>query len=487
MPVVYPDHREVFIGGSWRRSEAAERIEVFSASTEQRIGSVPHATEADVDAAVAAARAAFDDPKGWATCESEERAAGLERLAAALEARGAEAAQRVSAQNGMPISVATRIEGVFPAALFRYYAALARTTPIEQTRPGVFAGPSIVRSEPVGVVAGIVPWNYPQTLSATKLAPALAAGCPVVLKPSPETVLDSLVLAEAVAKADLPPGLVSIVPGGRELGAYLVSHPGVDKVTFTGSTAAGRLVGAACGPLLRPVTLELGGKSAAIVLDDADLDLAKIGEAIFMTCLINNGQTCYLNSRILAPRSRYEEIVELFAAMASACVVGDALDPATQIGPLVSSRQRERVESYIEKGKASGARVAAGGGRPADRHTGWFVSPTVLADVDNSSAVAQEEIFGPVLCVIRYEDDEDAIGLANDSEYGLSGSVWTSDPQRGLRIARRVQTGAIGINGFLPDVTTPFGGRKASGIGYEFGPEGLASYQRLKSILNPPL
>jgi aldehyde dehydrogenase (NAD+) len=479
MPISYDSF---FIGGEWVRPSSAARIDVTSASTEEAIGSVPEAQEADIDAAVAAARRAFDDPDGWSQQEPAERAAAIERLAVALEARAGEMAQRVSAQNGMPISIATMLEGGFPVIVLRYMAGRVANASFEEERPGHLGGTTIVRREPIGVVGGIVPWNYPQTLAAFKYGPALAAGCTIVLKPSPETVLDAFLLAEAAADAGIPPGVINIVPGGREVGAYLVQHRDVDKVAFTGSTAAGRRIAETCGRLLRPVTLELGGKSAAIVLDDADLDLAKIGNDLFAATLVNNGQTCYLGTRVLAPRSRYDEVIDTLAAFASSLAVGDALDPATQIGPMASDRHRDRVEGYIAKGTSDGARLVTGGGRPRDLDRGWFVEPTVFADVDNASTIAQEEIFGPVLAVIPYRDEEDAIRIANDSDYGLGGSVWTTDAEHGKDVARRVRTGTIGINGYLPDPGAPFGGVKASGIGRELGPDAVTAYQQYKSI-----
>jgi aldehyde dehydrogenase (NAD+) len=295
-------------------------------------------------------------------------------------------------------------------------------------------------------------------------------------------VLDAFLLAEAIEAAGLPGGVINIVPGGRELGAYLVEHRDVDKVAFTGSTAAGRRVAEACGRLLRPVTLELGGKSAAIILEDADLDLGKIGNDLFAATLVNNGQTCYLGTRVLAPRSRYTEVVDTLAAFASSLAVGDALDPTTQIGPMASQRHRDRVEGYIAKGASDGARLVTGGGRPDGLDRGWFVEPTVFAEVDNAATIAQEEIFGPVLSVIAYSDEDDAVRIANDSDYGLGGTVWTSDPERGKAVARRVRTGTIGINRYLPDPGAPFGGVKASGIGRELGPGAISAYQQLKSI-----
>ena len=346
---------------------------------------------------------------------------------------------------------------------------------LDDIRPGVFGGNILVRREPLGVVAAIVPWNFPQTLAAFKYAPALAAGCTLVIKPSPETVLDSYVFAEAVAEAGLPPGVINVVPAGRDVGAYLVAHPGVDKISFTGSTAAGRAIGEVCGKLLKPVTLELGGKSAAIVLDDADLDLQTVGQELFTATLLNNGQTCFLGTRVLAPRTRYDEIVDLFTAFAESLTVGNARDDATQIGPLATAGQRDRVERYIAKGRGDGARITYGGGRPAGMDKGWFVEPTVFADVDNHHTIAQQEIFGPVLSIIPYSDDQEAVRIANDSDYGLGGTVWTSDPDRGLAVAKQIQTGTIGVNTYLPDPAAPFGGVKASGLGRELGPEGLAN------------
>jgi acyl-CoA reductase-like NAD-dependent aldehyde dehydrogenase len=471
---------KLYIGGQWIAPHSTQTIDVASASTTEQLGTVPCAVEADVDDAVTAARTAFDDPAAWSGWEPARRAEVMERLAGALDARAAEMTQRVSAQNGMPITIARQLEGAFPSILLRYYADLARTAVTEEERPGLLGGTTLVRRRPVGVVAAIVPWNFPQALAFFKIAPAMAAGCTVVVKPSPETVLDTFLLAEAVEEAGVPAGVLNFVPSGREVGAYLVSHPGVDKVAFTGSTAAGRSIAEVCGRLLRPVSLELGGKSAVIVLDDADL--AAHAEQLFATSFINNGQTCYLGSRILAPRRKYDEVVGFFSAMASSLTVGDPLDESTQVGPMASGRHRDRVESYIAKGKSEGARITAGGGRPENLSRGWYVQPTVFADVDNNYAIAREEIFGPVLSVIPYDDVDDAVRIANDSEYGLGGSVWTADPERGAAVARRVETGTIGINGYLPDPVAPFGGVKDSGLGRELGPEGLAAYQQLQSV-----
>jgi acyl-CoA reductase-like NAD-dependent aldehyde dehydrogenase len=477
-----PAHERLYIGGAWVPPSSSRRLTPVNPSTEEPLGSVPEAVEADVDAAVSAARAAFDAPGGWAGWAPARRADVMERFAAERDARAGEIAVAVSSQNGLPVTVAGQLETGYPSAVLRYYAGLARSAEQSELRDGLLGGRIEVRRVPVGVVAAIVPWNYPQVLSTFKIAPAMAAGCTVVLKPSPETVLDAMLVAEAAHAAGVPAGVLNIVPGGRDAGAHLVAHPGVDKVAFTGSTEAGRAVAETCGRLLRPVTLELGGKSAGIVLDDAVLDPAVVGQDLVAATLTNNGQTCFLSTRILAPRARYTEVVDLLTDLVRSLPVGDALDPATVIGPMVSARQRERVEGYIAKGRAEGARLTTGGGRPAHLERGWFVEPTVFADVDNASVIAQEEIFGPVLCVIPYGDEDDAVRIANDSAFGLGGTVWTADPERGAAVARRVRTGTIGVNRYLPDPAAPFGGVKASGLGRELGPEGLAAYLRTQTV-----
>ncbi|MET8430927.1 aldehyde dehydrogenase [Nocardia sp. NPDC004860] len=475
-------HDTFYVGGTRRNPVSTGRITVTSPNSGQVLGSVPDGAPGDIDAAVAAARAAFDDPTGWSQWAPSKRAEAMERLADALDERAPQLVQAVSSQNGMPVAVAAQLEAAFPQLLLRYYAGLGREMSFDENRPGLLGGSTLVSRVPVGVVGAIVPWNFPQALAAFKYAPALAAGCTLVIKPSPETVFDSYVLADAVDEAGIPPGVINIVPGGRELGAYLVAHPDIDKVAFTGSTAAGRNIAEVCGRMLRPVTLELGGKSAAIILDDAALDLSRIGEQLFGATLLNNGQACYLGTRVLAPKARYAEVVDVFTGLAASLTVGDSLDQATQIGPMVSEKQRERVESYIAKGRGDGARITTGGGRPRGFEAGWFVEPTVFADVDNSCAIAQEEIFGPVLSVIAYDGDDEAVRIANDSDYGLGGSVWTADHDRGVALARRIRSGTVGINGYLPDPTAPFGGVKASGLGRELGPEALSAYLAPKSI-----
>jgi acyl-CoA reductase-like NAD-dependent aldehyde dehydrogenase len=468
-----------FIGGMWTPVAGGERYDIISASTEEIIGTAPECAPGDVDKAVAAARQAFDDPGGWASWEPSRRAQVLDRFADLLAERGQEIGRLVTGQNGMPTTIASGSEAVIPAQLVRYYAALARETPLETERPSSSGGTTVIRHIPIGVVAAIVPWNFPQILTFYKLAPALAAGNTVVLKPAPETTLDAYVVADVATAAGLPPGVLNIVTGGPETGESLVRHPGVDKVAFTGSTRAGRAIGEICGRLLRPVTLELGGKSATIILDDVDL-ATEVGK-MFTCTLVNSGQTCLLGTRVLAPRRRYGEVVDAFAALAAMLPIGDPFDPGILLGPLVSKRQRERVEGYIAKGRDE-ARLVAGGGRPAGLDKGWYVEPTVFADVSNDATIAREEIFGPVLAVIAYDDDDDAVRIANDSAYGLAGSVWSADPARARAVATRVRTGTIGVNYYQIDHHSPFGGIKDSGIGRELGPEGLASYQHLQSV-----
>lgn len=455
---------------------------MVGANTGEVIGSAPDSGPTDIDAAVTAAREALSDPAGWAHTDPDQRAAALERLADSLERRAVACVRCVSAQNGMPVSVARQLEGVFPSVLLRYYAALIREHPVEETRRGLFGGDILVRRQPVGVVAAMVPWNFPQTLAAFKYAPALAAGCAVVLKPSPEAPLDSYLLAQAVTEAGLPPGVINIVPGSSHAGEYLVAHPGVDKIAFTGSTRAGRHIGATSGRLLRPATLELGGKSATIILDDAELDEPAVTERLFTATLLNNGQTCFLGTRVLIPQTRYHELVDLFTDFARSLTLGCSLDDATQIGPLATAAHRDRVEAFIAAGHADGARLTTGGKRPARFTDGWFLEPTVFVDVANHHTIAREEIFGPVLSLITYTDEQDAVRLANASEYGLAGTVWSSDPDRGLAVARQIHTGTVGVNTYLPDPVAPFGGVKASGLGRELGPEGLSAYQQYQTI-----
>lgn len=473
------DRNAFFIGNEWVAPSSSRRFDIIGASTGEVIASVPEAVEADVDAAVAAARNAFDN-SGWAKAAPSERAAVMRRFMGELAKRGTDLAQAVSMQNGMPISLSSLLEGQFPLGVLDYYAGLADATATgADVRPSQMGKETLVERAPMGVVAAIVPWNFPVTLAMSKIAPAMAAGCTMVIKPSPGTVLDSYIVAEAALEAGVPAGVLNWVAADRAAGAYLVSHPGVDKVAFTGSTGAGRSIAATCGQMLRPVTLELGGKSAAILLEDVDVNVFLQG--IPMASMLNNGQACYNATRILAPASRYSEVVEAVSGMVSSLTVGDAMDPGTHVGPMASEVHRDRVEGYIAKGKSE-ARLVAGGGRPRNMNYGWFVEPTVFADVDNSAVIAQEEIFGPVLSIIRYQNDDEAVRIANDSEFGLGGSVWSTDSERAVAIARRVESGTVGINGYMPSLGSPFGGVKASGLGSEFGPEAIGNYQKVKSI-----
>jgi aldehyde dehydrogenase (NAD+) len=467
-----------FINGLLAKPHGNARLEVVNPATEQVIGSSPAGTEADIEDAVAAARHAFDEGP-WPGWPVEERAQVMVRLAKELAARTEDIAQLITAEMGAPISF-SRYAQASPA-LLEQYAAMADALQFEQRRAGQ-SGEVVVRREPVGVAGLIIPWNAPMGLLLGKLAPALLAGCTTVVKPAPQTPLDTYLLAEACEAAGLPAGVVNIVAAEREASEHLVTHPGVDKISFTGSTAAGRRIMSLCGDQIKRVTLELGGKSANILCEDADLSVA-IPYAL-QGGMLNNGQACIALTRVLAPRSRYDEIVQLLAGGAAALPVGDPLDETTVIGPLVTSAQRDRVEGYIAAGRAAGARVVTGGGRPA-LSTGWYVEPTVFADVDNSMAIAREEIFGPVLCVIPYEGVPEAIAIANDSPYGLCGAVWTADVEAGLEVARKVRTGTFNVNGFTYDTSAPFGGFKQSGLGREWGAEGLEPYTETKTIALP--
>jgi betaine-aldehyde dehydrogenase len=474
-------HRKLFIGGEWVEPSTTATIDVISPHTEEVIARVPEAREADVDRAVAAAREAFDLGP-WPRMAPGERADIMERLSAAITARADDIASTITAEMGCPISFSLVGQVMASTMVLDFFTRLAREYAFEDVRPGLL-GPTLVRREPVGVAGAIIPWNVPLFVTMLKLGPALAAGATVVVKPAPETPLDSIALAEAIASAGVPKGVVNIVPAGREVGEHLVKHPGVDKIGFTGSTTAGRRVAALCGERLKRVTLELGGKSAAIVLDDANLDETVSG--LIPAAMLNNGQACAAQTRILVSRRRYREVADALATAVHGMQVGDPMDPMTFCGPLVAERQRRRVEGYIAAGKAEGARIATGGGRPAGLPKGWYVEPTVFVDVDNRMRIAQEEIFGPVVAVIPYDDPDDAVRIANDSEYGLSGSVWTADVARGIEVAKRVRTGTYTVNGFTIEFGGPFGGYKGSGVGRELGPEGLQAYLEYKAINLP--
>jgi len=474
-------HDRLFIGGEWVEPAGTSTIEVVSPATLEPVGRTPDSTEADVDRAVAAARQAFDDGP-WPQMSPAERADALARLGDGLRSRTDEFAQLITAENGSPITWSTLAQGFAPTMIHDYYVDMAREFPFEDLRQGVL-GQVLVRHEPVGVVAAIVPWNAPLFLTMAKISPALAAGCTVVLKPSPETPLNAFLLAEVIAEAGLPPGVVNIVPAGRKASESLVRHTGIDKISFTGSSLTGKRIASLAGEQLKRYSLELGGKSAAVLLDDVDLSEAI--PALLPTALMISGQACIAQTRILAPAERYQEVVDALCDNVAAMKMGDPLDPETELGPLIAERQRDRVEGYIASGQEEGAKVVLGGGRPAGLDKGWWVEPTVFVNVDNKMKIAQEEIFGPVLSVIPYSDTDDAVAIANDSNYGLSGTVWTADVDRGLDVARRVRTGNYTINGFTIDIGTPFGGFKESGIGREFGPDGLELFCEKKAINLP--
>ena len=475
---------KLFIGGEWVDSTAKGTIDVISPHSEEVIGRVPDATPADMDRAVAAARDAFDRGP-WPRMSPEERAAGIERFVAALSARAEPIADTISSENGSPKKWSLMGQVFSAVMVLNTYAGLTRTYTWSDDRAGALGAPITVRRAPVGVVAGIIPWNVPLFISALKLGPAMAAGCPIILKPSPETPLDGYMLAEAVAEADLPPGVINVVAAGRETGEHLVRHAGIDKVSFTGSTAVGRHIGAICGEQLKRCTLELGGKSAAIVLDDWVIDDAALTNLVD-SGLMNNGQACGAQTRILVSANRYDEVVEALAAKVGSLKVGDPLDADTDIGPLVAQRQQERVKGFLDAGRSSGARAAAGGGVPADLDKGWYIEPTVFADVTNDMTIAREEIFGPVLAVIKYSDEAEAVAIANDSDYGLCGSVWTADADHGVEVAAQVRTGVVAVNSaMILDFNAPFGGFKSSGIGRELGPEGIAPYTEYQTIIRP--
>jgi betaine-aldehyde dehydrogenase len=476
------DQSTFFIDGDWAAPATGDTIQVVSPHSEQVVATVPEGSKADIDAAVAAARRAFDSGP-WPRMSPAERIDVVQNFSNLYAGKLGDMAEIISTEMGAPLSFSNLAQAPAPWMQIEAFLNIARSFPWEETRAGSL-GEVIVRHEPVGVVAAIPPWNVPQFTIMSKLVPALLAGCTIVVKPAPETPLDTYLMAELLQEAGVPAGVVNIVTAGREVGEHLVAHPGIDKVAFTGSTAAGRKIGAVCGEQLKRVSLELGGKSAAIVLDDADL--AATVEGLKFTALMNSGQACVAQTRILASRANYSNVVDALAAGVGAMQVGDPLDPATEIGPMVAQRQQERVEKYIALGQEEGARLVLGGnGMPDGLSSGWYVRPTIFADVDNGMRIAQEEIFGPVLSVIPFDDVDDAVRIANDSEYGLAGTVWTGDVEAGLDVARQVRAGTYGVNTYTMDFAAPFGGFKNSGIGREFGPEGLSQYTELKSIYKP--
>ena len=474
------DRDALFIGGAWSKPATDALLEVVSPHTEEVVARVPEGSAADIDAAVGAARTAFDEGP-WPQLTAAERIGVVQNLSGLYAAKLGKMAEVITTEIGTPISFSNLAQSPAPWMQIEAFLAIAREFPWESTRPGALGADVMVRHEPVGVVAAIPPWNVPQFTVMSKLIPALLSGCTVVVKPAPESPLDCYLLAELLQEAGVPEGVVSIVAAGREVGEHLVSHPGVDKVAFTGSTAAGRRIGAICGEQLKRCSLELGGKSAAIVLDDADL--AATLEGLKFIGLMNSGQACVAQTRVLVSRGRHDEVSQALADAVAGMEVGDPMDPATEIGPMVAQRQQERVEKYIALGQEEGAQLLTGGsGRPDGLDNGWYVRPTVFANVDNRMRIAQEEIFGPVLSVIPYDDVDDAVRIANDSDYGLAGTVWTSDQEAGLEVARRVRTGTYGVNTYTMDFAAPFGGYKQSGNGRELGKYGLEEFLQTKSL-----
>jgi betaine-aldehyde dehydrogenase len=466
--------RELYIAGKWTSQSGTGCIDVLSASTEEVIGSVPEGTAADVDRAVRAARAAFDGH--WSQTSVQERAEWLRKLADALKQRAEQIAATISQEVGSPIQMSTNIQAGLPVLVTNSYAQLIAELKLEQE-----IGNSLVLREPFGVVGAITPWNYPLHQIMAKVAPALAAGCTVVLKPSEVAPLNALLLAEACDAIGLPAGVLNIVTGyGPVVGEAIASHPMVDMLSFTGSVRAGKRVAALAAETIKKVTLELGGKSAFVVLDDAPLEKAIPAGA--RNAMLNSGQTCSAWTRMVVPRSLYRKALELAAQAIGSLKVGDPADPSTRLGPLISATQRERVEGYIAKGKQEGARVVMGGGRPAGFEKGYYVEPTIFADVQSKMTIAQEEIFGPVLSILPYDTEDDAVRIANDTIYGLAGGVWSADPDRAMRVARRMRTGQVDVNGGKYNPLAPFGGYKHSGVGRELGMFGLEEYFQIKSI-----
>ena len=464
-----------FIGGQWVAPSGKETIDVHNAGTGEVMGRVPAGTDKDIAAAVAAARGAFE---AWRELPAEKRSEYLEKISAALKSRADELARTIAQEVGMPLKMASRIQAGLPIANFANYAKLVKEFPFESR-----VGNSLVVREPVGVVGAITPWNYPLHQITLKVAPALAAGCTVVLKPSEVAPFNAFILAEAAQSAGLPNGVLNIVTGyGPAAGEALVKHPGVDMISFTGSTRAGKRISELAAQSVKRVALELGGKSASVILDDADLPTAV--KSTVNGCYLNSGQTCTALTRMLVPASKYEEAAKLAADAAKGFTVGDPLAEATRLGPLTSKAQLERVRGYIQRGLAEGAELVAGGAEPPEGVAagGYFVRPTVFGRVRNDMTIAQEEIFGPVLSIIPYKDEEDAIRIANDTVYGLAGAVWSRDESRAQRVARRIRAGQVEVNGGAFNMNAPFGGFKQSGHGREAGVYGLEEFLEYKSL-----
>ncbi len=480
LPYTHVD--DLYVDGAWRRSASGSRIDVVDPATDEVWGSVPDSDPEDVDAAMTAADRAFRTGP-WSRLSPSDRAGYLLRIADEVERRAEVMAWTTTRENGSPISE-TRGAAANAAGILRYFAGLASSLETEDVRPFPAGGAeSLVRRDPVGVAVLIAPWNFPINLVVVKLAPALLAGCTTVIKPAETTPLSIRFVVEAVEAAGVPAGVVNLVTGAGAVGDALVRHPLTAKVAFTGSTAVGRRIAAACGELLRPVTLELGGKSSAIVLPDADLD--QVAGVLLRSCMRNTGQTCYISTRILAPAERYDDVVHMVTRTVAEAKLGDPLEEDTVVGPLASRAQYETVLGFLASARAEGARVTTGGG-PADLDRGWFVQPTVLADVTPDMRVAREEIFGPVLTIVRYEGLDDAVEIANGTGFGLGGIVFSADPSAALEVAERMDTGSVGINFFASNHSAPFGGRHDSGLGVEYGIEGLCAYVTYKSIHRKP-
>jgi len=469
-------YSKIYVGGAWVASGATETIPVVNPATEAVIAQVPAGTPEDVERAVAAARAAFET---WGATSPTERGKYLGRMADVLSARADELAATISAEVGTPIKIAHLMQVAGPLAHLASHAHLAEEFTWEEQMGG-----AVVVRAPVGVVAAITPWNFPLNQVVNKIAPAILAGCTVILKPSEVAPLTAWAIAEAAEEVGLPPGVFNLVSGtGPVVGEALVRHRGVDMVSFTGSTRAGKQIAALAATSVKRLALEMGGKSANIILDDANLDEAL--PAGVRACFLNSGQVCVALSRMLVPRSRYDEIVERVKDIADAVTVGDPRNDV-QLGPLVSEVQRDRVRSYINQGVAEGARLVAGGPETPDGLSmGYYVRPTVFADVENWMTIAQEEIFGPVLTIIPYEDEDDAVRIANDTIYGLSGAVWSADSGRAERVARRLRTGMVRVNQGGRGRGTPFGGFKQSGLGRESGLFGIEEFVELQTISIP--
>jgi len=468
-------HDKFYINGQWIKPNGTGMIEVINSTTEDVMGQIPEGTAEDVNAAVAAAKAAFE---GWSTTSVEERKRYLQLIADKLTAMKNEIAALVAAEVGMPLAMATAVQAGMPAMVMGSYAQLLGEFPFEET-----IGKALVVKEPIGVVGCITPWNFPLHQVVAKVAPALAAGCTVVLKPSEVAPLTAFVLAEIMDEIGLPAGVFNLVTGyGPVVGEAIAAHPDVDMVSFTGSTRAGKRVSELAANSVKRVALELGGKSANVILDDANFEKAvKSGVG---ACYFNSGQTCSALTRMLVPRSRHDEAVAIAKKTAENFTVGDPLGGKAKLGPLVSATQRERVVGYIKKGIEEGATLVAGGTeKPEGLDKGFFVRPTVFANVNNKMTIAQEEIFGPVLSIIPYEDEDDAVRIANDTIYGLAGGVWSGDEARAKRVARRLRTGQVEINGGGFNPLVPFGGYKQSGNGRELGKYGLEEYLEVKAML----